>query len=50
MIVDIKSESCVYILIDGWVFYIDNSTNEQIMEKWKSCNEFIKINSSLNNN
>jgi len=25
----------MYITIDGNVFYIDNTTNEQIMECWK---------------
>ena len=25
----------MYITIDGWIFYIDNTTNEQIMECWK---------------
>ena len=25
----------MYITIDGWMFYIDNTTNEQIMECWK---------------
>ena len=26
----------MYITIDGWMFYIDNTTNEQIMECWKN--------------
>ena len=25
----------MYITIDGYTFYIDNTTNEQIMECWK---------------
>jgi len=25
----------MYITIDGYIFYIDNTTNEQIMECWK---------------
>ena len=25
----------MYVTIDGYVFYIDNSTNEQIMDCWK---------------
>mgnify|MGYP001072474045 CR=1 FL=1 len=25
----------MYITIDGYVFYIDNTTNEQIMECWE---------------
>ena len=29
------SDKSVYVTIDDWVFYIDNSTDEQIIEKWK---------------
>ena len=25
----------MYVTLDGYVFYIDNTTNEQIMECWK---------------
>ena len=25
----------MYVTIDGYVFYIDNTTNEQIMDCWK---------------
>jgi hypothetical protein len=35
MIIDVRSEESVYITINGTVYYIDDSTNEQIMEKWK---------------
>tara|TARA_R110002020_G_scaffold5007_5_gene21397 strand:+ start:555 stop:680 length:126 start_codon:yes stop_codon:yes gene_type:complete len=35
MKIDVRSEKCVYIEIDGWTFCIDNSTDEQIMEKWE---------------
>ena len=35
MKIEVKSENCVYITINGIVYYIDDSTNEQIFEKWK---------------
>lgn len=34
MKIDIRSEHCLYIEIDDYVYYIDDSTNEQIIEKW----------------
>ena len=35
MKIEVKSENCVYITINGIVYYIDDSTGEQIIEKWK---------------
>jgi len=35
MIIDTRSEHSVYITIGKWVYYIDDSTGEQIIEKWK---------------
>ena len=35
MKIDIRSDSSLYIELNGWTYYIDDSTNEQIMEKWK---------------
>lgn len=35
MKIDIKSQHSLYVHIGDWTFYIDNSTNEQIVEKWK---------------
>ncbi len=35
MVIEPSSEQSVYITINGWVFYIDDSTDEQIMEKWR---------------
>ena len=29
------SDKSVYVTIDDWVFYIDNSTDEPIVDKWK---------------
>ena len=31
----------MYVTIDGYVFYIDNTTNEQIMDCWKAS-DYIK--------
>jgi len=33
MKIDIKSENSLYIELNGWTYYIDDSTNEQIIEK-----------------
>tara|TARA_R100001460_G_C3533734_1_gene173787 strand:- start:1100 stop:1225 length:126 start_codon:yes stop_codon:yes gene_type:complete len=35
MKIEIKSEDCLYITINGYVYYIDDSTNEQIINLWK---------------
>jgi len=35
MIIDVRSEECVYITINGTVYYIDDSTGERIMNRWK---------------
>ena len=35
MIIEVKSENCVYITINGVVYYIDDSTGEQIFEIWE---------------
>jgi len=35
MKIEIKTKDCVYITINNFVYYIDDSTNEQIIEKWK---------------
>ncbi len=34
-IVRIVSNSVVYLEIKDHIYYIDDSTNEQVMEKWK---------------
>jgi len=36
MKIDVTSNSSVYIEINGYTYYIDDSTNEQIIEKWKN--------------
>ena len=35
MIIDKRSKDCIYITIGKWVYYIDDSTGEQIIKKWK---------------
>ena len=34
MKVDIRTKECLYIEINGWTYYIDDSTGEQIVDKW----------------
>ena len=33
--VKLNTDDCLYITINNWTYYIDDSTNEQIMDKWK---------------
>lgn len=42
MKIEIKSPQSVYIIIDNHTYYIDNSTNEQIMEKWETNCYYVK--------
>ena len=35
MKIDVKSKDSLYITINGWIYYIDDSTNEQIIQKWR---------------
>ena len=35
MKIEIKSKDCVYITINNIVYYIDDSTGERIIRKWK---------------
>ena len=34
MKIDIRAKDCLYVEIDEWTFYIDNSTDEAIIKKW----------------
>ena len=34
MKIDIRNENCLYIELNDHIYYIDDSTNEQIMDKW----------------
>mgnify|MGYP003654252023 CR=1 FL=1 len=38
MRIDIPSENVIYIEINGYTYYIDDSTNEQIINKWNKRN------------
>ena len=35
---DVVAEDCVYIKLNCYVYYIDDSTNERIIKKWKDKN------------
>ena len=38
--VDVRTKDCLYITMNGWTIYIDNSTNENIIDSWyekESC-------------
>ena len=35
MRIDVVSEDALYINLNGYTYYIDDSTDEQIIEKWK---------------
>ena len=39
--IDVKTKDCLYITIGKWVVYIDNSTEEEIIDTWKE-NESIR--------
>tara|TARA_R100000963_G_C4610201_1_gene80901 strand:- start:250 stop:372 length:123 start_codon:yes stop_codon:yes gene_type:complete len=39
-----RSKDCLYIEINEYVYYIDDSTNEQIIEKWRKEEENEKNN------
>ena len=32
--VDVRSKDSLYITMNGWTIYIDNSTNEHIVNSW----------------
>ena len=34
MEIDVRSNNSLYIKINGWTYYIDDSTDEQIVDKW----------------
>ena len=36
MKIDTRGESAVYVEIDEWTYIIDNSTNEHIVERWRT--------------
>jgi len=42
MKIDVRSNESLYIEINGWTYYIDDSTDEQIIKKWRTMSK-IKI-------
>ena len=39
MKIDIRSENSLFIEMNDWTYYIDDSTNEHIIEKWLNGKE-----------
>ena len=39
--VDVRSKNCLYITIVDWVVYLDNSTNEKIVNTWNKKDGFV---------
>ena len=35
MKIDIRSEECIFIELNGYIYYIDDTTNEQIIDVWE---------------
>jgi len=42
MKIDICNKNSLYIELNGWIYYIDDSTGEQIIDKFKENKELIK--------
>lgn len=38
--IDVRSKHSLYITIGNWIYYIDDSTNEQIVHKWRKSEQF----------
>ena len=36
-VTQVPDGTCVYVTINGRVYYIDDSTNEQIVKQWPEC-------------
>ena len=49
MKIDVRSKQSVFIEIDDYTFYIDNSTNEQIIDYWHK-HDLIDTVQNTNNN
>ena len=50
MEIDVRSKDSVYITIGNWTFYIDNSTNEQIVDYWDNRKEHNALEEKEKNN
>ena len=42
MIIDVRSEDCVFITIHDRTYYIDDSTGEHIIEHWETEENLTK--------
>ena len=43
MRIDVVSDNTVYININGYTYYIDDSTNEQLLDKWKDDDKWVNL-------
>ena len=41
MNIDVRSDESLYIEINGWTYYIDDSTDEQIIKKWRDEKNYL---------
>jgi len=41
--IDVRSKHSLYVTIGDWVYYIDDSTNEQIIDKWHKVEQTTGI-------
>ena len=39
--IDVRSKKCLYITIKDWTIYIDNSTDEKIIDVWNEKKDII---------
>ena len=39
--IDIRSDKSLYVTIKDWTIYIDNSTNEKIIDVWNDKKDII---------
>ena len=39
--VDVRSKNSLYITIEDWVVYLDNSTKEKIVNTWTKKDGFV---------
>jgi len=39
MVIDIRSDECLYVTIGDKTFYLDDSTDEAIMEWWPTATQ-----------
>ena len=34
MVIDVRSDKSAYVIVGDWTFYIDDSTDEAIVNRW----------------